>query len=125
MLVGVNHNRKTVPFGCALVVNEKESSFIWVLEQLVEAGDGQKPETLLTDGDNAMENAIKVVFPQACHRLCLWHIMHNVIGNGGDKFGSGFIKCLNKYHTPNDFQKGWEELVSHYGVKDKKWAIEL
>ena len=39
MLVGVNHNRKTVPFGCALVVDEKQSSFIWVLKQLAEAGE--------------------------------------------------------------------------------------
>ena len=28
VLVGINHNRKTVTFGCALVVHEKESSFI-------------------------------------------------------------------------------------------------
>ena len=44
VLVGVNHNRKTIPFGCALVVHEKEESFIWVLESLVEAGDGRKPK---------------------------------------------------------------------------------
>jgi len=54
-----------------LVVHEKEESSIWVLEQLVEAGDGQKPEIILTDGDKAMANAIKAVFPLACHRLCL------------------------------------------------------
>ena len=64
VLVGINHNRKTVTFGCALVVHEKESSFIWVLKQLVEAGDGQKPETIVTDGDKAMANPIKVVFPK-------------------------------------------------------------
>jgi len=32
---------------------------------------------------------------------------------------------VNKYWTPNDCEKGWEELVTYYGVKDKKWAIEL
>ena len=42
VLVGINHNRKTVTFGCALVVHEKESSFIWVLKQLVEARDWTK-----------------------------------------------------------------------------------
>jgi len=119
MLVAVNHNCKTIPFGCVLVVHKKKSSFIWVLEQLVEAGDGQKSETFLTYGDKTMANATKAVFPQACHRLCLWHLMHNAKGHGGDKFGSGLIKCVNKYHTPNDFEKGWEELVIIMGLKKK------
>jgi len=48
MLVGINHNLKTLAFGCALVVHENEASFIWVLEQLIEAGDGQKPKTVVT-----------------------------------------------------------------------------
>jgi len=66
-----------------------------------------------------MANVIKVVFPQAHHRFCLWHIIHNVIENGGDKFGCSFIKRVNKYRTQFDFEKGWEELISHHGVKDK------
>jgi len=65
VLVGINHNRKTMTFDCALVIHKKESSFIWVLKQLVEAGDGQKQETIITDGDKAMVNAIKAVFPKA------------------------------------------------------------
>ena len=65
VLIGINHNREMVTFSCALVVHEKESSFILVLKQLVEVGDGQKSETIVTDGDKAMANAIKVVFPKA------------------------------------------------------------
>ena len=107
-----------------LVVNEKESSFIWVLEQLVKAGDGQKLEMVLIDGDKAMANAIKAAFSQASHRLCLWHIMCNFIENGVTS-SVGFIKCVNKYRIPNNFEKGWKELVSNYGVKDKKWTTEL
>jgi len=37
-------------FGYALVVHEKESSFIWVLKQLIEAGDGQTQRQLLQMG---------------------------------------------------------------------------
>jgi len=99
--------------------------FYLVLEQLVESEDGQKPETILTDGDKVMANAIEGVFPLACHKLCLWHLMRNAKGHSGDKFGSGLIKCVNKYRTPNDFEKDWEDLVIYYGIKNKKWAIEL
>ena len=84
-------------FGCTLVVHENGSSFIWVLEQLVESRDGQKSITVMTDGDKAMANAIKMVFPEAHHRLYLWHLMMNVWKIGLSRFGSGFIKCINKY----------------------------
>jgi len=84
-----------------------------------------KAETVLTYGDKAMANATKAVFPLACHRLCLWHLMCNAKGHGGDEFGSCLIKCVNKYRTPNDFEKGWKELVTYYGVRDKQWVIEL
>ena len=95
------------------------------MEQLVEVGKGQKPLVVRTDGDKAMANAIKVVFSKARHRLCLWHLMRNVRGNRGVKFCSGFIKCVNKYRAPNDFEKGWKELMSYYEVQDKKWAKDL
>ncbi|KAL4319929.1 hypothetical protein GQ457_18G013090 [Hibiscus cannabinus] len=58
VLVGVNHHRNTVPFGCALIVNEKEDTYVWVLEQLIAAGDGYKPLTVITDRDKAMANSI-------------------------------------------------------------------
>ncbi|KAL4341367.1 hypothetical protein GQ457_08G024570 [Hibiscus cannabinus] len=81
VLVGVNHHRNTVLFGCALVVHEKEDTYIWVLQQLIAAGDGYKPLTVITDRDKAMANAISQVLPEAKHRLCLWHIMRNLKSN--------------------------------------------
>ena len=63
-----------------------------------------------------MTNAIKVVFPEARHRLCLWHLMKNVQSHGGNEFASAFIRCINKYRTPKDFEVGWQELVPHRGV---------
>ena len=73
MHVGINHNRKIVTFGCALGDHEMESSYIGVLEQLVEAGDGQRSKVTVTNCDKAMANAIRAVFPKAQCRLCLWH----------------------------------------------------
>ncbi|KAE8721048.1 Tobamovirus multiplication protein 1 [Hibiscus syriacus] len=58
VLVGVNNHRNTVPFGCTLVVNEKEDIYVWVLQQLIEAGNGHRPLTVITDKDKAMANAI-------------------------------------------------------------------
>ncbi|CAN0891994.1 hypothetical protein LINGRAHAP2_LOCUS17291 [Linum grandiflorum] len=35
---------------------------------------GKKPKAVMTDGDLAMLNAIKEVFPEAVNRRCAWHI---------------------------------------------------
>ena len=51
--------------------------------------------------------------------------MKNVQSHGGNEFASGFIKCINKYRTPEDFEVGWQALVSHHGVQQKSWAVEL
>ncbi|CAN0919626.1 hypothetical protein LINGRAHAP2_LOCUS31567 [Linum grandiflorum] len=35
---------------------------------------GKKPKAVVTDGDLAMLNAIKEVFPEAVNLRCAWHI---------------------------------------------------
>ncbi|KAL4383302.1 hypothetical protein GQ457_15G015820 [Hibiscus cannabinus] len=125
VLVGVNHHRNTVLFGCALVVHEKEDTYIWVLQQLIAAGDGYKPLTVITDRDKAMANAISQVLPEAKHRLCLWHIMRNVKSNGNKSFHDGFMRCANKCRTPMDFEQAWKELVDKHEVEGKVWVQDL
>ncbi|CAN0917489.1 hypothetical protein LINGRAHAP2_LOCUS30328 [Linum grandiflorum] len=39
---------------------------------------GKKPKGVVTDGDLAMLNTIKDVFPKAVNRLCAWHIRKNL-----------------------------------------------
>ncbi|XP_028126919.1 protein FAR-RED IMPAIRED RESPONSE 1-like [Camellia sinensis] len=36
------------------------------------------PKAMITDQCRAMQNAIEVVFPEARHRWCLWHIMKKI-----------------------------------------------
>ena len=49
--------------------------------------------------------------------------MKNEQSNGGNEFACGFIKCI--YQTPEDFKVGWQELVLHHGVQQRKWALDL
>ena len=39
------------------------------------------PVSVITDGDLAMQRAIRVVWPNANHRLCVWHIEQNIVCN--------------------------------------------
>ena len=103
VLVGCNHTLKAVTFVCALVVHEDDASFIWVSEQLVEAGDGQNSKAVVADVNKSMANVIKVVFLEASHKLWPWHLMRNMQSNDS-QFTSAFIKCANKYRTPKDLK---------------------
>ena len=52
--VGLNSHRKTTVFGCAIVSNEKEETYAWVLQTFLKAMCQKKPESVITDGDAAM-----------------------------------------------------------------------
>ena len=44
---------------------------------------------------------------------------------GGSRFASRSIKCVDKYWTPEDFEKGWKELVAYHKLERKKWVLDL
>ncbi|XP_021764699.1 protein FAR1-RELATED SEQUENCE 5-like [Chenopodium quinoa] len=126
VVVGVNHHRKTVPLGVALIANEKIDTCEWVLQQLLEVGGNVAPYIVVTDGDNAMASAIKTVFPHAHHRLSLWHIMHKIKGHTNKRFCNGFMKCVYGARTPIEFEEAWEDFMKAYDiVRDKKWAQNM
>ncbi|XP_061947392.1 protein FAR1-RELATED SEQUENCE 5-like [Populus nigra] len=62
---GVNHHKQSVLFGCALLANETESTFIWIFTTWLEAVSGQQPGLIITDYDSTMTRAIERVFPQS------------------------------------------------------------
>ncbi|GAU19941.1 hypothetical protein TSUD_95450 [Trifolium subterraneum] len=65
VFAGVNNHNSTIIFAGAIVWDEKEETYVWVLEQFLEAMSGTPPPFVITNGDVAMKNAIKRVFPNA------------------------------------------------------------
>ncbi|KAI8547176.1 hypothetical protein RHMOL_Rhmol07G0174700 [Rhododendron molle] len=55
---GVNHHHQSIMFGCALLVNEKIESYVWLLQTWAEAMCGHTPSVIITDDDKAMVKAI-------------------------------------------------------------------
>lgn len=64
-----NHHGQTTIFACALVDDEKTDTYKWVLETFCEAMLNKNLNAAVTDEDNDMREAIKVVFPHATYRL--------------------------------------------------------
>ncbi|CAN1798005.1 Protein FAR1-RELATED SEQUENCE 5, partial [Linum perenne] len=113
---GVNHHFSTYIFGSALLKNETETNYVWVLERLCEAMGGKKPHSVITDGDKSMKNAIIKVFPDATRRLCLWHINKNVgehvkKSQYAAKFIKGFFDITKADLTETKFEQKWSQLV--------------
>ncbi|XP_020263101.1 protein FAR1-RELATED SEQUENCE 5-like [Asparagus officinalis] len=71
---GVNHHRQSILFGCALLADEQEETFIWLFQEWLNCMHGIEPGAIITDQDRAMCNAIHKVFPNTRHRYCYWHL---------------------------------------------------
>lgn len=70
IFVGVNNHRATVLFGCALFVDETEKTYRWVVATFISAMYGKTPISVITDGNEAMWNALSSLIPDDRQRLC-------------------------------------------------------
>ncbi|KAJ1398922.1 MULE transposase domain [Sesbania bispinosa] len=120
-----NHNRSTL-FAGAIVSNETEETHVWLLNQFVKAMKGKVPSAVITDGDNAMRNAIKRVFPNAHHRLCAWHLLRNATSNVGiNGFTALLKKCMMGDYDVSEFEQKWDRLISKFNLEDNQWVSTL
>ena len=51
VILGINHHRRTIVFGFALLSDETEHTYTWLLETLMTAMNYKHPRTIVTDGD--------------------------------------------------------------------------
>ncbi|XP_072071948.1 protein FAR1-RELATED SEQUENCE 5-like [Arachis hypogaea] len=120
---GVNYHNQTVVFAACIVTDE---TYIWVLQQFLEAMNGRAPSYVIIDGTRAMKNAIEEVFLGTHYRLCTWHLLRNATTNMcSPSFTSKFKDCmLGDYEIPV-FRSRWQTLVKEFGVEEKEWLNEI
>jgi len=141
-ILGTNHHKQTIIFGCALIFNESIESFVWLFETFLTAMSGKHPSTIFTDQDAAMAGAIAYVFPNTRHRLCLWHICLNAAkhlshvihesnkneldkNESDNKFLSDFKKCVYEDRSETYFIEKWHELLAKYNLEENSWMANL
>lgn len=116
---GVNNHNHTIVFASAVIANETEETYVWLLEQFIEAMKGKMPTSVITDGDKAMRKAIRIVFPSAHHRLCAWHLIRNATSHiGTPGFVSQFRKCMLGDYDVGQFKQRWNDMVADFGLDD-------
>ncbi|KAI8542606.1 hypothetical protein RHMOL_Rhmol08G0150500 [Rhododendron molle] len=125
ILCGVSNHYMSIIFGCALLPNETTETYMWVLETLMEAMDGKKPISVVTDGDKAMRQAIIAVFPSTTYRLCTWHLQRNAVSNvHKPKFHEDFKRLKSLECDRDEFDKAWAVLVKQYNIESNSWVVE-
>ncbi|KAK2641328.1 hypothetical protein Ddye_023091 [Dipteronia dyeriana] len=70
IFVGVNHHTKMENFGFGLLVGETMGTYSWILQIFLEAMHDKCPISVVTDGDNAMSKAIRLVMTSVIRHLC-------------------------------------------------------
>ncbi|XP_024961492.1 protein FAR1-RELATED SEQUENCE 5 isoform X3 [Cynara cardunculus var. scolymus] len=124
---GINHHGQPVLFGCAFLINESESSFIWLFKTWVSAMSGRLPVSITTDHDTVIRSAIMQVFPDIRHRFCKWHIFKKCqeklshVFLKYPNFEADFHKCVNLTDSVDEFETCWLSLVDKYDLRDHEW----
>ncbi|KAF8396227.1 hypothetical protein HHK36_017841 [Tetracentron sinense] len=124
--LGVNHHGQSVLLGCGLLADETRESFIWLFKAWLKSVSGHLPNAIITDQCGSIQGATTEVFPEACHRLCLWHIMNKLPDKLGGLSDYKAVKKVLKnavYDSKRvgDFEMAWENMINGYGLADNEW----
>ncbi|KAG7568151.1 Zinc finger SWIM-type [Arabidopsis thaliana x Arabidopsis arenosa] len=128
---GVNHHGQTILFGCALILDESDTSFIWLFKTFLTAMRDQPPVSLVTDQDRAIQIAVAQVFPGARHCINKW----DVLREGQEKlahvclaypsFQMELYNCINFTETIDEFESSWSSIIEKYDLGRHEWLSSL
>ncbi|XP_020209182.1 protein FAR1-RELATED SEQUENCE 3 [Cajanus cajan] len=124
---GFNHHGQMVLFGCALLLDESESSFTWLFRTWLSAMNDQPPVSITTDQDRAIQAAVAQVFPETRHCICKWHILREGqerlahIYLAHPSFYGDLYSCINSSETTEDFESTWKSLLDKYDLQKNDW----
>ncbi|GJC90577.1 PKS-NRPS hybrid synthetase CHGG_01239 [Colletotrichum liriopes] len=86
---GISAINSTFPIAYGLGPHEDEEYFTWCFRQLEELRQEVKislPHVIISDFDKALKNAALAVYPNVQQRICLWHIINNVVKHAKAKW---------------------------------------
>lgn len=120
---GVNHHRQPILFGCALLADEQEDTFIWLFNEFLQFMHGIAPKGIITDQDTQIREAVKKVFPNTRHRFCRRFgkdiARQEVLlkAQYGDEFSTYFDNWYQA-NTVTKCEERWEALRKKYDIDE-------
>ncbi|XP_020245275.1 protein FAR1-RELATED SEQUENCE 5-like [Asparagus officinalis] len=123
---GVNHHRQSTLFGCALLADEEEDTFVWLFTEWVKCMNGVAPHAIITDQDKGICNVIQRVFPNTRHRYCKWHLGKHMVDHllslqqlHGEEFANYFNRWWHSKTIETCIQQ-WDELKEKFNIKENE-----
>ncbi|WVZ88700.1 hypothetical protein U9M48_035187 [Paspalum notatum var. saurae] len=81
---GIDGHNWMYPVVFGFIDGETEDNWVWFMNQLKKAIGDLSLLAVCTDACKGLENAVKLVFPQAEQRECFRHLMQNFVKRFGD-----------------------------------------
>lgn len=105
-------------------------SFLCFLQSFIHCMEGRQPETIVTDLDSELRDAIANEMPNTKHVICLWKILPKLsswfstpLGVQYAEFKSEF-DIISQLENVDEFEHQWNHLVARYGLgSDKHIAL--
>ncbi|KAI9160220.1 hypothetical protein LWI28_006291 [Acer negundo] len=128
--LGIDNNGRIILFGCALLQDETVGSFVWVLQTFARFLKGKCPQTILTDLDPGLRDAIQSELPSTKHVMSICNILSKLSSWFSLPLGSQFSEFKSEfdalYHAESaeDFELRWRQMVPMFGLgSDKHIAL--
>jgi hypothetical protein len=124
---GVNHHLQPVIFGCTLLMEETEFSFVWLFETWLTAMGGKAPCSLVTDQNRAIKAAVGKVFPNSCHRFCKWNILSRTkqklshVYTEHPNLRDELESCALESQSIPSFETTWMSIIDKYDLRKNSW----
>nr|DAD33179.1 TPA_asm: hypothetical protein HUJ06_012030 [Nelumbo nucifera] len=129
--IGIDNHGVNCFFGCVLLRDENVQSFSWVLKTFLGFVKGKAPQTILTDQNMWLKEAITNEMSSSKHAFCIWHIIAKfsdwfsvLLGSQYDNWKAEFHRLYNLVMV-EDFEVGWKEMVNTYGLHGNKHIASL
>ncbi|CAI8591595.1 unnamed protein product [Vicia faba] len=129
--VGINNYGMPCFFGCVLLRDETLRSFSWATKAFLGFMSGKAPQTILTDQNMCLKEALSAEMPITKHAFCIWMIVakfpswfNAVLGERYNEWKAEFYRLYN-LESVEDFELGWREMVCSFGLHSNRHMLNL
>lgn len=128
---GVNHHGHRILFGCALLSDESEATFVWLLKAFLAAMSDKVPVSIVTDQVKSIQAAVTQVFPESRYCMNKWDFLRE----GQEKlsrvcrmhpnFQVELYNCINLTQTIEEFESSWDSIIGKYDLRRNDWLQSI
>ncbi|KAJ8750266.1 hypothetical protein K2173_014181 [Erythroxylum novogranatense] len=128
---GVNHHGQTILFGCAILLDYSEASFIWLFKTFLTAMNDRQPVSIVTNQDRAIQIGVSQVFPDSQHCISKWNVLREgqeklaYVCHAHPNFQAELYNCINLTETIEEFESSWDSIIDKFNLRGHDWLQSL